>query len=147
VTEGEAHLVSFAVTGHPLGGTWGAISSPVWGGPASNNPVASMTPIYDGFLVVPAGTTSGSFTAVYMQSPLPPSRDGTLTYIGRHYCFSSPRCFDENGNYVWKYASDLHDGAFVPIPEPGSIVLVGLGLASLAAKRRARRHRRVARPR
>jgi hypothetical protein len=146
LNEGEATLVSFAVTGHPLGGTWGAIytSGSVWGG---TNTVVSMTPLHDGFLVVPEGNGSGSFTVVYMQSPSRPSDHGILTYTGRGYCYSEPFCWGENGQVVWEYDSLQRDGAFVPTPEPGTIGLFGLGLAGLAAKLRASRSRRVDRAR
>jgi hypothetical protein len=56
--EGEGELVSFAVTGHPLGGTWGAINSSnePWAGESNpvsgpTNTVVSMTPLHDGFRV------------------------------------------------------------------------------------------------
>ena len=131
------------MTGHPLEETWGAIytSSSVWGGfGAPTNTVVSMTPLHDGFLVVPEGNGAGSFTVVYMQSALPPSRDGILTYTGR------VRDRDQDPPVV-RTESFQRGDAFVPVPEPGTIGLVGLGLAGLAAKLRASRHRRVARPR
>ena len=149
-SEGEGELVSFAVTGHPLGGTWGAINSSnePWASDQipvnQTNTVVSMTPLNDGFVVVPERNSSGSFTVVYIQSPRPPSEHGILTYTGRSYCFSEPFCFDENGVRLYEYDSYQRDGAFVPTPEPGTIGLFGLGLASLAAKLRANRHRRVA---
>jgi PEP-CTERM motif len=152
-SEGEASMVSFAVTGHPLEDTWGAISSSdvFWSAnddlpPGPTSSVASISPIFDGFLVVSQPGT-GRFAVVYMQSPLPPSSHGILTYTGRSYCFSEPFCFDENGDRVYEYDSLQRDGAFVPTPEPGTIGLFGLGLAGLAAKLRASRRRRVARPR
>jgi hypothetical protein len=116
-------------------------SSSVWGGFGSpTNTVVSMTPLYDGYLVVPELVNqAGSVTVVYMQSALPPSRDGILTYTGR---------VKDQGQDppVVITDSEQWDGMLVPIAEPGSIVLFGLGLASLAAKRRASRPRRVARP-
>ena len=42
--------------------------------------------------------------------------------------------FHENGDRVDEYDSFQRDGAFVPTPEPGTIGLFGLGLATLAAK-------------
>jgi hypothetical protein len=84
---------------------------------------------------------------VYMQSPRLPSLDGVLTYTARG-CIELT---DEGGecdlpeNIVT--ASFQRDGFAVPTPEPGTIGLFGLGLAGLAAKLRARRHRRVARAR
>jgi PEP-CTERM motif len=151
--EGEASMVSFAVTGHPLEDTWGAISSSdvFWSAnddlpPGPTAPVASISPIFDGFRVVSEPDT-GRFAVVYMQSPLPPSRHGILTYTGRSYCFSEPFCFDENGVRLYDYDSFQRDSGFVPTPEPGTIGLFGLGLAGLAAKLRASRHRRVDQPR
>ncbi len=96
-------------------------------------------------VVVPERNSSSSFTVVYMQSPRPPSDHGILTYTGRSYCFSEPFCFDENGVRLYEYDSFQLDGFAVPTPEPGTIGLFGLGLAGLAAKLRARRHRRIAR--
>ncbi len=142
----EPTLLRFTVTGHPLEETWGAInsSSALWSDSANpssgpTNTVVSMTPVYDGFLVVPEGNEAGSFTVVYMQSPLPPSPDGILTYTGR------VRDHDHGGVVITE--SFQQDDMLAPVPEPSSIVLFGLGLASLAAKRRASRHGRVARPR
>ena len=72
-----------------------------------------------------------SFTVVYMQSPRPPSPDGILTYTGRVY--------DEDQNPpVLRTESFQRHGALVPVPEPATIVLFGLGPATLAAKRRRR---------
>jgi len=147
--EGEAELVRFAVRGHPLEGTWGVVrhTDPAWctvgtcGPPPfpsrPTNAVQSMSPVFDGFAVVPVANGGGSFTAVYMQSPLLPSPHGVLTYTGRNYCFSSPECFDENGNSLYEYDSYQRDGVLVPTPEPGTIILFGSGLAILAARRRA----------
>ena len=141
----EAGMVSFAVTGHPLEDTWGAINSSdvFWSAndnlpPRPTAPVASISPIFDGFLVVSQPET-GSFAVVYMQSPLPPSRHGILTYTGR------VRDFDHDGIVIIE--SFQTDNVLVATPEPGTIGLFGLGLAGLAAKLRASRHRRVARPR
>ena len=137
----EASMVSFAVTGHPLEDTWGAINSSdvFWSAnddlpPRPTAPVASISPIFDGFLVVSQPET-GSFAVVYMQSPLPPSRHGVLTYTGR------VRDFDHDGIVIIE--SSQTDNVLVATPEPGTIGLFGLGLAGLAAKLRARRHRRV----
>ena len=138
-------MVSFAVTGHPLEDTWGAISSSdvFWSAndeipPAPTAPVASISPIFDGFRVVSQPDT-GRFAVVYMQSPLPPSHHGILTYTGR--------VIDNDHGGVVITESEQWNGAFVPTPEPGTIGLFGLGLAGLAAKLRARRHRRVDQPR
>ena len=144
--EGEPQLVSFAVTGHPLEGTWGAIynSNAYWdsdpfpvGGQTST--VERITPVFDGFLVAPLDMGAGTFSVVYRQSLFPPSGRGMLTYTARNYCFSDPSCFDANGQRLYEYDSHTSDGALVPTPEPGSIVLFGFGLAALAARRRARR--------
>ena len=91
----DNELLSFAVRGHPLEETWGAIRhvDPTWprqegappGGPAVT--VESITPAFDGFLVVPGRNSDGSWTAVYMQSPLRPSqtRDSDL-HCSRLHC-------------------------------------------------------------
>jgi hypothetical protein len=139
----EASMVSFAVTGHPLEDTWGAINSSdlFW---AADNPdrplgttahVSSILPIFDGFRVVSQPGT-GRFAVVYMQSPLPPSGHGILTYTGR------VRDFDHDPGGIVRIESFQKDDVLVPVPEPGSFVLFGLGLASLAAKRRAVRRAR-----
>ena len=144
----EASMVSFAVTGHPLEDTWGAIYSDdmYWAPDNDNNPrgptaeVSSISPIFDGFLVVSQPGT-GQMAVVYMQSPLPPSRHGILTYTGR------VRDFDQDPEGIVRIESSQTDNVLVATPEPGTIGLLGLGLAGLAAKLRASRHRRVARPR
>ena len=105
--------------------------------------VVSIEPVFDGFIFKPEGAGSGGYTVVYVQSSLPPSSKGSLIYSGRSYCYTEPFCFDENGETVFDYDSLQRDGALVPTPEPGTIGLVGLGLAGLAAKLRASRHRRV----
>ena len=142
----EPTLLRFTVTGHSLEETWGAVNSSngMWddeGNPVSGptNTVVSMTPVHNGFLVVPEGNGAGSFTVVYMQSPLLPSQNGILTYTGR--------VIDHDHGGVVITESEQWNGAFVPTPEPGTIGLFGLGLATLAAKLRASHHRRVARPR
>ena len=147
-------MLSFSVTGHPLEETWGAInnSSSYWSPEhveGSTYPVASVTPIYDGFMVVPEPISEGAseqdrmrFTVIYVQSPLRPSFDGTLVYrgIGGDCNFATGECFDV-------LSRDIVSEMVAPVPEPGTIGLFGLGLATLAAKVRASRHRRVARPR
>ena len=149
-------LLSFAVRGHPLEETWGAIrhTDPTWeehtGYPLNPRAatVESITPLFDGFLVVPGPNHDGSCDGgLICQSPLPPSLDGELTYTARGCIVFFP---DEGecglpGNIVTD--SFQRDGFAVPTPEPGTIGLFGLGLAALAAKVRASRHRRAARPR
>ena len=117
--------------------TWADVANNPVSGPT--NTVVSMTPVHNGFLVVPEGNGSAVFTVVYMQSPRPPSDHGILTYTGR--------VIDHDHGGVVITDSFQRDGFAVPTPEPGTIGLFGLGLASLAAKLRASRHRRVARPR
>ena len=150
------HLLSFSVRGHALEETWGAIrhTDPNWEERYTGYPlnpqaatVVSITTVFDGFLVVPGPNHDGSWTVVYMQSPLRPSQHGILTYTARGCIVDFP-AFGEcrlPENIVTD--SFQTDGFAVPTPEPASFVLFGLGLATLAAKRRAGRHRRVARPR
>ena len=146
-------MVSFSVTGHPLEETWGAInnSSSYWTPEdaehveGSTYPVDSVRPIYDGFIVVPEPIPERSseqdrmrFAVIYVQSSLPPSIHGTVVYrgVGGACDLLDNECFD--------VTSSVHrDGFAVPTPEPGTIGLFGLGLAGLAAKLRASRHRRV----
>jgi hypothetical protein len=140
LAEGEPELLSVAVTGRPLSGTWGAIysSSSIWGGFASpTNVVESITPIDDGFIAIPQGNGAGSFTVVYWQSPRPPAFDGTLTYTAHNYCFSYPRCFNEDGSRRYEVGS-FDENVFAPVPEPGSIFLLGAGLTAWALQRRGR---------
>jgi len=88
-------MLNFSVTGHPLGETWGAInnSSSYWHpehiGEGSTYPVDSVTPIHDGFIVVPEPIRLGApsqdrsrFAVIYVQSSLHPSIDGNLVYRG-----------------------------------------------------------------
>ncbi len=150
------HLVSFAVSGHALEETWGAIrhTDPAWRRYTGDQPlnpqantVESITPVFDGFLAVPGENSRYSWTVVYVQSPRLPSLHGDLTYTARG-CILFPDPFGECSlpeNIVTD--STQFDGFAVPTPEPATFVLFGLGLATLAAKRRASRHRRVARAR
>jgi hypothetical protein len=138
----EAFMLNYSITGHPLEETWGAInSSDVYWRPAHpghTSEVGSITPIYDGFVVVPEGglSSSGALFVVYMQSALRPALVGTFHYTGQ------VRDWDHGG--VLRTQTYHRDGVLAPVPEPGSIVLFGLGLASLAAKRRTSRSRRLA---
>ena len=142
--EGEGELVSVAVTGGPaLRGTWGAIysSSSIWGGRSGpTNVVESMTPLPNGFIAIPEPNNSGSYTVVYWQSPMPPAFDGTLTYTGQSYCFfdTGPECVNEDGSRRWEVDS-FDRTVFAPVPEPGSIALLGSGLVGLYATLRRRR--------
>ncbi len=149
----DNELLSFAVRGHSLEETWGAIrhTDPTWSTefPTSRptTTVESITPVFDGFLVVPGPNRDGTWTVVYMQSPLPPSLHGILTYTANGCIVEFPH-FGECSlpeNIVTD--SFQQDGFPVPTPEPATFGLFGLGLASLAAKLRASRQRRVARPR
>jgi hypothetical protein len=143
--EGEPRLLSVAVTGDPLGGTWGAIygSSSIWGGFGSpTNVVESITPIDDGFIAIPEARGAGSVTVVYWQSPRPPAFDGTLTYTARNYCYGADRCFNEDGSFRYEVGS-FDRNVFAPVPEPGSIALLGSGLLGLCAEMRRRRRQRA----
>jgi hypothetical protein len=128
--EGEASLVSFALTGASLTETWGIIGR--------STDVLDVLPLADGFLVVPDSRGSSTFTVVYIQSPMPPTASGVLTYTGRGYCFSQPFCFDETGERYYEYGGLVFNGAYVPTPEPATLALFGLGVAGLAAKYRRR---------
>ena len=62
-----------------------------------------------------------------MQSPLPPSRHGILTYTGR------VRDVDHDPEGIVRIESFQTDDVLVATPEPGTIGLFGLGLAGQAA--------------
>lgn len=133
----EAHMVSYAVTGHPLDARWGSIngSDVFWSSgmerpPAPTAAVESIVPLDDGFLVVSTPNTS-HFAVVYIQSLLPPARDGHLTYTG------SVRDHDHGGIVVTE-SGQPHPDVLVPVPEPASIVLLGLGLGALVTRTRGR---------
>ena len=136
----EAGMVNYSITGHPLEETWGAINSSdvYWIGPEHPGHTAivgNITPIYDGFVVIPEGgrAGSGSLFVMYMQSARRPALVGTWHYTGR------VRDWDHGG--VLRTETFHHEGVLAPVPEPGSIVLFGLGLAGLAARRRRSRSR------
>ena len=147
----DNELLSFAVRGHSLEETWGAIrhTDPAWAEFLNfqANTVVSITPVFDGFLVVPGPNRDGVWTVVYMQSPLPLAQNGILTYTARGCILDFPH-FGECSLPENIVTDSFQQGGFaVPTPEPASFVLFGLGLATLVAKRRASRHRRVAQTR
>ena len=139
----EAYMLSYEVTGHPLEDRWGAIngSDVFWTAfpehPGTTKRVESIDPIHDGFFVLPERAGSGAFAVVYVRSPQRPSSHGALIYTGQ------VRDHDQGG--ILRTESFQFDNVVVPTPEPGSIVLFGLGLASMAATRRASRRRRIRR--
>jgi hypothetical protein len=137
----EAQMVSYAVTGHPLEDTWGAINGsaadwiahPNESGYSNTATVESISPVDDGFIVVSTPGT-GQFAVVYMQSPHPPSRQGSLTYTGR------VRDHDHGGILI--IDSFQRGDVLAPIPEPGSIMLLGSGLLGLCTEMRRRRRQK-----
>jgi hypothetical protein len=102
--------------------------------PSTTKRVESIDPIHDGFFVLPE-RGPGAFAVVYVRSPLRPSSHGALIYTGQ------VRDWDHGG--ILRTESFQFGNVVVPTPEPGSIVLFGLGLASLTATRRASRRRRT----
>ena len=138
----EAGMVSFAVTGHPLEDTWGAINSSedsfghstAWWYLLDTCRVSRPSSMVS---VLFLNLTPARFAVVYVQSSLPPSVHGIFTYTGR------VRDFDHDPEGIVRIESFQTDNVLVATPEPGTIGLFGLGLAGLAAKLRARRHRRV----
>ena len=135
-------MLSFSVTGHPLEETWGAInnSNSYWHpqhiGEGSTLPVSSVRPIHDGFLVVPEPISHredrSKFAVIYVQSSLRPLLDGTLVYSG-----AGQDCNGTTGECFDLFARRSYDDVLIPTPEPASIVLFGLGLGALIARRRA----------
>jgi hypothetical protein len=150
--EHENLLIDFRVgaPGHPLKTAirWGAIhgSDEAWPHdgipPRQTNEVAQMrvTPVDDPstpvredsyFYAAPVFAPELTYTVVYVQSLRPPAFDGVLEY----HAYGSRL----DGSPVNGYS--YRDDVLVPTPEPATIVLFGLGLATVAAQRRANSRR------
>jgi hypothetical protein len=128
---GEAHLLGGELIGATLGDRWGAILEPSGGqGPTGFSPLAQTA---EGFTFGPVGA-EGALSWFYLQTERPPAR-----MFGRLSGTSSMSDGTFEPGPLLVYTMDMD--AFVPIPEPGTLVLVTTGLAGALMHRRRQKRR------
>ena len=133
----ENELFSVAIGGTPLESTWGAIhgSDAPWphdGLPTGQtNQVGTILAFPLGFWALPVFAPEFTYTVIYAQSFLPPKTRGVLEYVAIGLLNGQRGIGFTGANGVLAPFS-------VPVPEPGSIFLLGAGLTAWALQRRRR---------
>lgn len=148
-----AHTLRVAATFEDLIGLTTASHIHVINGPLDANfsdtvgPVATMVPSFSGF---PLGVQAGSFDQTYDTTLVSTYNPGWIAALGGNPLLAEQELF--NGIITGRAYFNIHStqfpggeirGFLQPVPEPGTMALLGIGAIGVAIRRRAKRSTKI----